>query len=134
MKKTIILTVALTGLSVYASAQQKDFFDIQKYLQHKSKSKKEIIKKIDRNSFIGSFSVAPAQTPLNSGSISHSLPNGDKVVLLSIDNMPCVVTDMKKFQRFSFPENNSSIVFLNNTIGRIPNAIQPSYDGLVILK
>lgn len=134
MKKSIILTLALTGLSVYASAQKNDFFDIQKHLQNKSKLKKESIKTIDPNPLMGNFLITPSPKPLNSGRISHSLSNGDKVVLLSKDNMPCVVTDMRKFQRFSFPDNNSSIVFLNNTIGKIPNAIQPLYNGLVILK
>lgn len=34
----------------------------------------------------------------NNANLSYFLPNGDKVVILGQDNMPCIIPDMRQFQ------------------------------------
>ena len=130
MKKILLLFGVAAFTSV--SAQQNDFFDIEKHLQKKSKEKQS--KKFPALSFpkTRNFSF-PKLNQENfpvytfSGSNNYTLlPNGNKVYTLSQDNMPCIVPDMKEwnimpnlaYHRLSHPFN-----WLNkNEPGQIPNA------------
>jgi hypothetical protein len=59
------------------------------------------------------------------------LPNGDKVITLSIDNMPCVVPDMNLFKTMPNPVynwnsyGNSLIDLRQRQPGQIPNGAMP---------
>lgn len=125
MKKVFLLF----GIAAFtsASAQQKDVFDIQKHLDKIVKDKKfpravtgpsvKSTDLIDHRFF--SYERKPFYT----------LHNGDKVYVLSGDNMPCVVPDMSQFTimpNISDPNQYfNSPLFKNNTPGTIPNAVKP---------
>jgi hypothetical protein len=97
MKKLSVL-LAFTGISFAASAQQNNFFDIQKYLQKKQKETKPFIKPlIIKPSFQNQFTLFKTDKMNSMGKFSHALTNGDRVYLLPKDNMPCIIPDMSKF-------------------------------------
>jgi hypothetical protein len=128
MKKLSIL-LALTGFSVVASAQQGDFFDIQKHLQKKRKEDKPAYKPfLIKPSFQNQLNLFQSGKVNNQREFSHILPNGDKVYILSQDNMPCVIPDMSQFNLSDVLGSNkySGTTFLPNHIpGSIPNAAFP---------
>ena len=74
-----------------ASAQQNDLFDIQQHLLKKSADNNKLVKK--KNIDLP-FIYNPLQIN-NSPVDSYTLSNGDKVVILKLDNMPCVQPDMQ---------------------------------------
>lgn len=90
MKKLFLLIGigAFTGVS----AQQKDIFDIQGHLQKKLKQESKIASALPQQKVMPTLPFCG-----NRNKLSHILPNGDKVVMLPIDNMPCVQPDMKQF-------------------------------------
>ncbi|MBL7723513.1 MAG: hypothetical protein JNK27_05155 [Chitinophagaceae bacterium] len=106
-----------------ANAQQKDLFDIEKYLQKKATENNGI--KFRQQTF-DKFKIpdsSPGTYPIiNSyiGVFSHKLPNNDRVYILPTDNMPCVVPDLKEFYVMPNAGINSNII-LQNRIGQIPN-------------
>ena len=108
---------------------KKDFCDIQKYLQKKSKESKPASKPllILKSSF-QNF-VTPGSQPMISGSeFSHSLPNGDKVYILLQDNMPCITSKINRFDIsnvFDEKEITSPVNYNKNLPGIIPNAMTP---------
>jgi hypothetical protein len=131
MKKLLVIA-GLAAFS-FASAQQKDIFDIQKYLQ-KKQAEEKLQKMKDR--FIPSNpsnpkfylpeSLYPPQARL-----SQTLPNGNKIYLLPMDNMPCIVPDKdqyadnmppapKKFELFDTQQRNN-----RQQPGAIPNPAYP---------
>jgi hypothetical protein len=124
MKKVFVLF----GIAAFstASAQQNDVFDIQKHLEKMLKDKKfprAIIKPPSINyPFINHTSGRPAWE------FSHILPNGDKIFLLSQDNMPCVVPGSVNtiMPNIADPEKYfESLFFRNNLPGAIPNVVSP---------
>ena len=138
MKKLTILAAALTGLSVVVSAQQNDFFDVQKYLQkmHKENKKPQkltLIKPSFENLFIN-----PELPQPNIRKFSFTLPNGDKVYTLGQDNMPCIVPDIKQFycmpNLFNYDQYSQTIPFPKNAPGSIPNAALPPHKKIFISK
>lgn len=130
MKKIAVLIAAFTLFTSAVSAQQDDFFDIQKYMEKKNKENKQqqkltLIKPSFKNLFINS----PSSQFYNK-TLLHTLLNGNKVYLLGQDNMPCVVPDMKKFRQMPNicnPDDYlTEIAFKANIPGSIPNAYPPS--------
>src|SRR5579885_1400331 len=92
MKKIFLIT-GLAAFSI-ASAQQKDLFDIQKYLQ-KKQAKEKLQKMMDRFIPSNPSNLPPPAIHLSSyppqAKLSQTLSNGNKVYLLPMDNMPCIV-------------------------------------------
>jgi len=121
--KMIFLLLGVAGFTA-ASAQDKDLFDIQKHLQKKQGENNKILEK--RNFPKPPSKIAPF-TRLRARH-SHILPNGDKLMLLTQDNMPCIVPDMKQFlmPNISNPEDYfRSLPLITKRPGSIPNAIDP---------
>ena len=90
--KKVFLLIGIAAFSS-ASAQQNDMFDIQKHLQKKQAESK---KTDEMNSLVFPFKkhfipVDPSigKKPL----VSYTLPNGDKVVISRLGDMPCVKPD-----------------------------------------
>jgi hypothetical protein len=129
MKKLLVIA----GLATFslASAQQNDFFDIQKHLQKKLAEEKSQKMK-DR--FIPSNPQNPIihlSQDLPQAKLSQTLPNGNKVYVLPLDNMPCIVSDKdqyadnmlqapKKFELFDKLQRNN-----RQQPGAIPNPAYP---------
>jgi hypothetical protein len=90
MKKMLIFACIL--FSVVAKAQQSNFFDAEKHLQKLNSGKKEM--KINRSAPFLQLNRSTTPFP----ELSYTLPNGDKVIALPLDNMPCVKPDMSQFQ------------------------------------
>jgi hypothetical protein len=128
--KKIFFFVSIIAFS-FASAQQNDFFDIQKHLQKKLAEEK-LQKMKDR------FIPANPQNPTihlilypPQAKLSQTLSNGNKVYLLPMDNMPCIVPDKdryadnmfqtpKKFELFDKLQRNN-----RQQPGAIPNPVYP---------
>lgn len=122
MKKIFLILVIL---SAKASAQQKDLFDIDKHIQ-KSLQEKRKIANTDKIPYsFGKTHSFPGSYFVNDPARTFTLANGDKVVTLPFDNMPCIVTDMSQFQVMpNFGRGNPvyNFNFLSNKIpGAIPN-------------
>jgi hypothetical protein len=127
--KKITLFLTITGFTVTASAQQNDFFDVQKYLQKKRKETKQVIKPLlTKPSLQNQFTFIQSVNPNNQKKLSHTLSNGDKVYLLSQDNMPCIIPDISKL---NFTDISNLTMFPNTFIlpdnqpGSIPNVANP---------
>jgi len=78
----------------FASAQQNEFFDIQKYMQKKQKDSDRIKFKI--HSFPENIAIAYYTFSLHPRLINE-LHNGSKVYALPQDHMPCLIPDMSQF-------------------------------------
>jgi hypothetical protein len=124
MKKIFLLFGIASFAS--ASAQQKDVFDINRHIQEVLRNKNAPgigVKnfKTDRIS-INKFTQSQPN-------LSHILPNGDKVFILSQDNMPCVAPDMRQFTNMPNISNPNkyfeSLPFRNHLPRTIPNAVLP---------
>ena len=122
--KKIITVFSFTGIAFTASAQLNDFLDIQKQLLKKQKENKLLYKKpVIKLRVQNKLNYSQEVSPLNQGRLSHTLPNGDKVYLLSQDNMPCIVPDMSKLNSFfNIYKNFNQILLPNHFPGKIPNA------------
>ncbi len=122
--KKLFLLLSIAGFSS-ASAQPGNLFDIQKHLQ---KKKTENKKKSQRNPGMKPqfFSAEPFFR--SKPQPSFTLPNGDKVMFLHQDNMPCVVPDIRQFRmpNISNPgEHFLTEYFKNRPPGCIPNPAIP---------
>jgi hypothetical protein len=128
MKKLSIL-LALTGFSIVASAQQNDFFDIQKHLQKKKKENKPVHKPfLLKPPFQNQFDIFQSGKANSQSTFSYVLPNGDKVNTLTQDNMPCIVPDMSQFNTinvFGLIKQSENTLLTYNIPGSIPNAAIP---------
>lgn len=121
MKKVFLLF----GIAAFtaASAQQNDLFDIQKHLLKKQAEENKLIE----NKSINLPSIKPFifnSPPFNNNPVdSYILPNGDKVVISSLDNMPIVVPDMRQFQRMPNIAYQEQFNFSPHQVlpGQIPN-------------
>lgn len=122
--KKVFLLFGIAAFST-ASAQQNDLFDIQKHLQKKQAEEKKIDEKIrlvlPRLKKVTLYNSYTKNNP----TLSYPFPNGDKVITLGQDNMPCLVPDIRLFQAMPNPGYNKS--FLDNLshssrqYGQIPN-------------
>ena len=108
MKKIFLLF----GVAAFSSAtaQQNDLFDIQKHIQKKQAEGKKAAEKKLLLTTIKSFQNYNTYSN-NIANRSFLLPNGDKVVSLGQDNMPCVVPDMKQFQNMPNLANKEQFNF-----------------------
>ncbi len=127
--KRIALLLALTSFAVAASAQQNDFFDIQKHLQKRRKENKPVVNPLlTKPSLQNKFTFFQPINPNNQEKLSHTLSNGDKVYLLSQDNMPCIIPDMSKLN-FTDISNltmyPNTFILPDNQPGSIPNVANP---------
>ncbi|MEO7984449.1 MAG: hypothetical protein ABI688_10245 [Bacteroidota bacterium] len=108
-----------------ASAQEKDLFDIQQYLQKKQAD----TKKNNEQFHLVMPPLNPAVSSPPYTTSTWSLPNGDKVVILGQDNMPCVVPDMSLFH--AMPNVNQrgnrylDLLAPFSVPGQIPNGAFP---------
>jgi len=95
--KRIILVFGIAAFSS-ASAQQKELFDIGQHIRKKQAEGKKLSEK--KNLVLPFHKSFPAVNPYLIGRppLSYTLPNGDKVIISTIDNMPCVQPDMKQFR------------------------------------
>jgi len=124
MKKVFLLF----GIAAFStsSAQQKGVFDIQRHLDKMVKDKKLPKPGIKPPSINYPFINHTYQRP--AWELSHILPNGDKVFLLSQDNMSCVVPGSINTNMPNIADPNKyfeSPLFRNNNPGAIPNAVSP---------
>jgi hypothetical protein len=125
MKKVFLFTFIL-GFS-FASAQQNDFFDAQKYLKKKSIEEKEkiinplskilkpgcgttdknlstlpnykkpILLPKDKKFIPNYYNINSSNQSSPLGKLTHTLPNGNKVYALPQDHMPCIIPNMGQF-------------------------------------
>jgi len=124
MKKIFLLF----GMAAFcsASAQQKEVFDIQKHLDNMIKDKKipgGVFKPFNKPTPITNYWYYP-----NDQKLSYISPNGDKIYILSQDNMPCVVPGYTQniMPNVSDPDKYfESSLFRNDTPGSIPNVVRP---------
>ena len=125
--KKIFLLLGIAAFSS-ASAQQKDLFNIQKYLQ----KKQEESKKLEENKkFV--VKIKPVRKQITwAGDVrqlpSYNLLNGNKVIILSLDHMPCIIPDMKQFMMPNIPNRNEDFQSRlpgRNMPGTIPNPTRP---------
>ncbi len=126
--KKVFLLFGIAAFST-ASAQQNDLFDIQKHLQKKQAEEK---KNITNGSVVLPFnnpfiSIDPYLE--NKPLASYTLPNGDKVTISCLDNMPCVApADMSQFNmpNVSNPQKFfESLALRKKMPGTIPNVSSP---------
>ena len=110
-----------------ASAQQNDLFDIQKHLLKKQAEENKLIE----NKSINLPSIKPFiynPPPFNNNPVdSYILPNGDKVVISSLYNMPVVQPDMRQFQRMPNLAYEGQFNYYPQLVlpGQIPNGSKP---------
>jgi hypothetical protein len=103
--KRIILVFGIAAFSS-ASAQEKELFDIQEHLQKKAaENKKAYGDRLILDLPFENPTIHPGlSVPVAPGSgQSYLLPNGDKVITLSMDNMPCVQPGMEQFHSMPNP-------------------------------
>ncbi|MEO6613303.1 MAG: hypothetical protein ABIT05_15575 [Chitinophagaceae bacterium] len=95
--KKILLIFGLAAFSA-ASGQQKDVFDIGQHLRKKQADGKKLAEK--KNMALPFLKNFPVVDPYLTSrpSESYTLPNGDKVIISSIDHMPCIQPDMRQFR------------------------------------
>jgi hypothetical protein len=110
-----------------ASAQQNDFFDVDKHLQKKNKKLPVLsIPKTWNFSFPEFIQENFSVYPFNGSNNYTVLPHGNKIYSLSQDHMPCIVPDMKEwgimpnlaYYHLSHPYNWHN----KKEFGQIPNA------------
>ncbi len=125
--KKLFLVFGITAFAS-ASAQQKELFDIQEHLKKKSADNK---KAADRQllfplPFKNNFTYRELIPQTDQ---FYFLSNGDKVVILGIDNMPCIQPDMRQFQAMPNPVGPG---FPQKPFpGQIPNGAQSHRIGIV---
>ena len=123
MKKILLLF----GIAAYSSAlgQQKDIFNVDRYL---NKKLAEAGKKADKRTTQPNFNNK-VSTFVYKPNLTYLLSNGDKVIILAQDNMPCIVPDMRQFQQMPNIAAPGSYFkdsyFKHSFRGKIPNAAQP---------
>ncbi len=126
MKKFLLLAGILYSFT--ATAQQKKYFDFDKFMQERPQRKTKITgnEKLSPTFKNRHTSLFPYS---NNPQLNYSLSNGDRVVTLPFDNMLCIVTDIKQFQ--VMPNAGRNIFAFNFNIlakkipGSIPNAAPP---------
>lgn len=96
MKKIMLIF----GIAIFSSvsAQQRDLFDINAHLQKKSAAGKKAAKKLSIPLPFRHHVIITAPSLTRRNLRSYTLPNGDKVIIADLDNMPCVQPDMQRFR------------------------------------
>lgn len=129
MKKILLLTSL--AVSFTAIAQEDELFDFNKHIQKKQAEAKKSAEKKEMLGFLKNRNKInpPMDFLSNKPDLTYTLKNGDRVIILSQDNMPCIVPDMKQFQAMP---NAGSKAGINNFYipwrsqpGIIPNASMP---------
>ena len=128
MKKVFLIAVVLSA--VCGHAQQHDVFDAEKYLQKKNSQKDtfdvqnyfqqkdnwnkafDFKKKFEEKS---NWKMLPLQ---RTNQPAWTLPDGNLVLVLPGDNMPCIVPDMSLYN-YNMPVIKPTIVYT------IPNPVYP---------
>lgn len=113
MKKIFLLFGI--AVSISATAQQKDLFDIDKHIQKNQAEKLKIAGK--EKNIAGQFPFS------NNPRLNYTLSNGDRVVTLPFDNMPCIVPDISQFWAMPNPGKNILAYNFNVLPKRLPGAI-----------
>lgn len=101
--KNILLLLGIAGFYT-ATAQQKDVFDINEYLL-KDKPGVNLREKAILKPGL-TFNISNNKKPED----SYLLPNGDKVVALPQDRMPCVVPSLKEYTRTNISKYDGSLL------------------------
>ena len=121
--------IAALGAFCFASAQENNFFDTQKFLQKKQAEQKPI-GRLFLDNLQKPIPIYLTQNPPQAKLI-QTLPNGNKVYSLPQDNMPCIVPDMNLYadnmiQSPKKPELfNEQQWYKKQQPGAIPNPIYP---------
>jgi hypothetical protein len=124
MKKVFLLF----GIAAFgsASAQQKDAFDFNGRFKELIYKKGDSVFVINPSAIIMNTNTGSAGQGYN---FSYTLNNGDKVFVLNVDNMPCVVPDMNQFKvmpNIARPDENfMAQIGKQNLSGKIPNPAPP---------
>jgi hypothetical protein len=128
--KKVFLLFGIAAFSA-ASAQQNDLFDIQKHLQKKqAEDQKDDVIKL-RPPFLKTVGPYSNSYMANRPELTYTLPNGDKVITLGQDNMPCIVPDMSLFKAMpnpgydGNPYGNNLLSMRQRQPGQIPNGAMP---------
>lgn len=135
--KKIFFAAGILAFS-FASAQQNDFFDIQKYLKKKNELNKKLTvdnlfilpknrcwKSPNLPFFKKDLQLLTTRTKTK---ILTELTNGNKAYSLPQDNMPCIVPDMSQFNMPNIAnpkEYFQSLADRTHKPGKMPNAIIP---------
>lgn len=119
--KKIFLLLGIT-FSVSTFAQQKDLFDIDRYIQKKLTEKLKTAGKEKPVPFLPQKYI-PAYPISNNTQMNYTFSNGDRVVILPFDNMPCVVPNMSQFQAMPNPGRNILAYNFNVLPKRLPGVI-----------
>jgi hypothetical protein len=113
MKK--LFFYASVFMATTAAAQQKDIFDIQEHLKHRTTKKAKLPMPVF---------AAPAPSP----ETFMKLSNGD-MVYYGNGQMPCIKPDMS--QQYAMPNVSQPTFYSYNKLqyqlGEIPNGAKPSY-------
>ena len=119
--KKVFLLLGIASFTT-ASAQQKDVFDINRYLKKKNAEKSITIPKIKLG--FQKPNIFQRNPDKISPGYSYSLPNGDKVYSSPAYHMPIVIPDMRQFN------NMPNVVIVGRrpdivSLAKIPNAAVP---------
>lgn len=120
--KKIFLLASILAFS-FASAQQNEFFNIEKYMQKKQTELKKSQFRIHRfpENVTTTYSVPTSQPQLIA-----ELPNSNKVYALPQDHMPCIKPDMSQFNMPNvFVVNKPYSSPFKKEVGKIPNPAIP---------
>ena len=102
--KKLFLVLGLSGFCATAFSQQGELFNAREHLQKKTNPDK----KKGNNPIVRTLPSPLQKTGLLSKPIlSHILPNGDRIYILPVDNMPCVSPDMTRYR--SMPNADDDI-------------------------
>ena len=119
--KKVFLLASILAFS-FASAQENEFFNIEKYMQKKQQDLKKSqvrIRRFPEN--VTPYSVTSSQPKL-----IVELPNGNKVYALTQDHMPCIKPDMNQFNMPNiFVSKKSQASLFEKEAGKIPNPAIP---------
>jgi hypothetical protein len=99
MKKLFFVLLSSFGFCILQAQEKAVPFDPKNYLEQKKANANPVQEWSFKNKVTDEqFKelLAPGFSITISGN-TYNLPNGNKVITLSQDNMPCVVPDMKRF-------------------------------------
>ena len=120
--KKVFLLASILAFS-FASAQQNEFFNIEKYMQKKQKELKKSQIKIPRfpEKTTNMYFETSSQPQL-----MVELPNGNKVYALPQDHMPCIKPDMSQFNMPNiYVSKKPQASLFKKEAGKIPNPAIP---------
>ena len=122
LMKKIFLLASILAFS-FASAQQNEFFNIEKYMQKKQIELKKSQIKIPR--FPEKATITYFE-PSSQPQLIAELPNGNKVYALPQDHMPCIKPDMNQFNMPNvYVANKPYSSLFKKEAGKIPNPTIP---------